>query len=84
MQDCVRHGRLVGDTRAAIEATKKPVIAENLTTKEILEFKSCSDAARALNIPPASVSKVVCGQMRQTHGWTFLLVSKGEYYDRNN
>ena len=54
MQDCVRHGRLVGDTRAAIEATKKPVIAENLTTKEILEFKSCSDAARALNIPPAS------------------------------
>lgn len=78
MQDCVRHGRLVGDTRAAIDANKKPVVAKNLDTGKILNFSSSSNASRRLRIPAASISKVLCGKMRKSHGWTFEYKNKGE------
>ena len=86
MQDCVKHRRLVGNIWPAIESNKKPIIAKNIKTCEILKFKSCSDAGRYLNIPIASISKVICGLMRQSHGWEFeALESKGrDYNERSN
>ena len=73
MQDCVRHGRLVGDTSSAILARSKKVLAVNMTTGEELIFNSYNEAARYLNIPNQSISKVTrkLYGMKQTHGWTF-------------
>lgn len=80
MQDCVRHGRLVGDTRPAIEAKKKRVVARSLDGSEMIEFASMNEAARALNLWPQHISSVVAGKLRQTGGWTFECVDKEERY----
>lgn len=71
MQDCVRHGRLVGDTRSAIEATKKPVVAISLDGVKRIYFDSQSDAARTLDLWPQHISNVLKGRIRQTGGWRF-------------
>lgn len=71
MQDCVRHGRLVGDTRSAIEATKKPVIAISKDGAQRIHFDSQGDAARTLNLWPQHVSNVLKGRISQTGGWRF-------------
>lgn len=78
MQDCVKHGRLVGNIWPAIEANKKKVTATNLETGERLCFSSGSDASRYLNIPTASISKVLLGKMRQSHKWTFEFTKNKE------
>lgn len=73
MRDCVKHGRLVGDTSYAIKANRKKVKATNIQTGEELYFNSHTEAGRTLNIPKTSVDKVVKGLygMKQSHGWTF-------------
>lgn len=73
MQDCVRHGRLVGDTRAAIESKRKMVIATNLSTGEELTFISMNEAARELDLWVQHISRVVKGEIKQTGGWSFRL-----------
>lgn len=73
MQDCVRHGRLVGDTRAAIESKRKMVIATNLSTGEEFTFISMNEAARELDLWVQHISRVVKGEIKQTGGWSFRL-----------
>ena len=71
MQDCVRHGRLVGDTTAAIESTKKPVIAISEKDGTRTKFASQSEAARHLGVWPQHISNVLKGRIRQTGGYRF-------------
>lgn len=71
MQDCVKHGRLVGNIWPAIESNKKRVLAINIHTGERMEFESQNEAARKLNLLSASISKVLLNQIYQTGGWTF-------------
>lgn len=72
MRDCVKHGRLVGDTRAAIESTKRPVIARSVKTDERIKFSSIQDAARHLDVWPQHICNVLQGKISQTGGWTFV------------
>jgi hypothetical protein len=76
MQDCVRHGRLVGNTGPAIETRKKRVLAVSLDGTESIEFSSMSEAARVLGVWPQHVTNVVYGRIRQTGGWTFKLLDE--------
>lgn len=76
MQDCVQHGRLVGNTKPAIESTKKRVVATPLNGGESVIFSSMHDAARALNAWPQHVSSAVYGRIKQTGGWTFKLLDE--------
>lgn len=79
MQDCVRHGRLVGDTRAAIESTKKPVRAIKLDDTYSEVFSSIHEAARELSLWPQHISSVLLGRLRQTCGYVFEYIDKEEY-----
>lgn len=81
MQDCVRHGRLVGNTGPAIESIKKRVLATSLDGMKSIEFSSMSEAARALDLWPQHISHVVSGRIRQTGGWTFKLLDEEGYYE---
>lgn len=71
MQDCVRHGRLAGDTGYAINAKKMRIIGTSLSTGRIEEFESISEAARQLDLWPQHISSVLKGRIRQTGGWIF-------------
>lgn len=81
MQDCVKHGRLVGDTRAAIESTKKKIIATPLNGGHPVVFSSMAEAARSLGVWPQHVSNVIYGRIRQTGGWTFKLLNEEGCYE---
>lgn len=76
MQDCVRHGRLVGNIWPAIESKKKRVIATPIEGGESVVFPSMNEAARALGIWQAHISSVIRGRIRQTGGWTFRLLDE--------
>lgn len=78
MQDCVQHGRLVGDTRAAIESKKQKVIAISKVDGTCLKFDSLNDAARNLNLWVQHISSVLKGRISQTGGWKFIYVEEGE------
>ncbi len=78
MQDCVRHGRLVGDTRAAIESKKQKVIAISKLDGTRLEFNSLNDAARNLNLWVQHISSVLKGRISQTGGWKFIYAEDGD------
>ena len=77
MQDCIKHGRLVGDTRRAIEATKKPVRATSLDGKYSRNFSSMNEAARELDLWPQHVSRVAKGELKQTGGYKFNYLNEG-------
>lgn len=81
MQDCVEHGRLVGNIRPAIESNKKPVIAISKTTGERTRFDSQAEAARALNLWPQHVSNALKGRISQTGGYYFEYVDGEECID---
>lgn len=81
MQDCVKHGRLVGDTRAAIEATRCPVRAISMDGSVYRDFISIQDAARSLNVWPQHICSVLQGKIRQTGGWFFERLESGDSYD---
>lgn len=79
MQDCVKHGRLVGDTRAAVESTKKKVIASTIYGEHVGIYDSQKSAATDLGVWPQHVSKVVKGELSQTGGYVFKsLEERGE------
>ena len=80
MQDCVKHGRLVGDTRAAIESKKKRVIAISKDGGRSIAFNSINEAARALNVWPQHICHVLQGSISQTGGWEFIYAEDGENY----
>lgn len=76
MQDCVKHGRLVGNIWPAIESTKKKVVATPVNGGESIIFSSMREAAKALDVWPQHITNVVYGRIRQTGGWTFELVDE--------
>ena len=76
MQDCVRHGRLVGDTRAAIEACKKKVIAISKDGSFRKQYESRNEAARELGVWPQHITRVIKGEISQTGGYIFEPVDK--------
>lgn len=76
MQDCVQHGRLVGNIWPAIESTKKRVIATPVGGGESIIFSSMREAAKTLGVWPQHVTNVVYGRIRQTGGWTFKLLDE--------
>lgn len=71
MQDCVKHGRLVGDTRAATESTKMKVVAIENKEGTRQYFDSVHDAARKLDLWPQHISSVIHGRISQTGGYRF-------------
>lgn len=80
MQDCVKHGRLVGDTRAAIASRKKEVIATSLDGSCSMIFESVQGAARVLDVWPQHICSVIQGKIRQTGGWTFRYTGGDDDY----
>lgn len=78
MQDCVKHGRLVGDTRAAVNAKKKGVIAYSKNDGTTMKFDSIQEAARTLGVWPQHICNVLQGKISQTGGWIFEYVKEGE------
>lgn len=78
MQDCVKHGRLCGDTSGAIAARKKPVVAIPKNGGAAIIFESMQEASRKLHVWPQHVSRVASGKLSQTGGYVFQYLSKGE------
>lgn len=76
MQDCVKHGRLVGDTRAAIEATRMPIRAYTADGEFVGDFASMNEAARSLNLWVQHIHSVLKGKIRQTGGYIFEYIKK--------
>lgn len=76
MQDCIKHGRLVGNIWPAIESTKKKIIATPIDGGESIIFSSMREAAKALNVWPQHVTNVAYGRIRQTGGWTFKFLDE--------
>lgn len=76
MEDCVNHGRLVGDTRAAIEAKKRPIRAYYKNGGFVGEFESFNEAARQLDLWPQHISSVLKGKISQTGGYRFEYIDK--------
>lgn len=77
MQDCVKHGRLVGNTRPAIESTKKKVVATPINGGHPIVFFSMREAADYCGVWPQHVTNVVYGRIKQTGGWVFRLLDEG-------
>jgi len=50
----------------------RPVYAVNLKTSKVSKFKSQSEASRELGILQQSISKVIKGKFKQTHGFWFV------------
>ena len=53
---------------------EKPVIAENIETKETIAFKSVTEAGAILGINTGTISKVLHGKRNQTHGYKFYFI----------
>lgn len=79
MQDCVRHNRLVGNTRAAIESRKRSVVAISRDGNTHITFDSIHDAARKLGLWPQHVHSVLQGKISQTGGWRFIDTEESVY-----
>ena len=80
MQDCVRHGRLVGDTRAAVESRKKEVVATSIDGTHTMIFESLQEAARSLGVWSQHICSVIQGKIRQTGGWVFRYTEDGDHH----
>ena len=72
MQDCVSHGRLVGNIWPAIESKKIKVIAISIKDGRRIPFDSINEAARKLGVWPQHVCSVLKGRISQTGGWAFI------------
>ena len=78
MQDCVAHGRLVGDTSYAVKARKRGVIATSKDGNLSRKFESIQDAARSLGVWPQHICNVLRGKISQTGGWSFQYAGGGD------
>lgn len=76
MEDCVNRGRLVGNTKPAIEAKRRPVRAYRKNGDYVGEFESSNEAARQLDLWPQHISSVLKGKISQTGGYRFEYVNK--------
>lgn len=57
-----------------LKKQEKPVIAENIITKETIVFKSVSEAGALLGINKGTISKVLRGKRHQVHNYTFYFI----------
>lgn len=57
-----------------LKKQEKPIIAENILTKEKLAFKSVTEAGAFLGINKGTISKVLRGKRNQTHGYNFYFI----------
>lgn len=55
---------------------KKPVIAVNLKTLEVLRFESQRESSRKLGINRGDIYRVLTGRYKQTHGYWFINVDE--------
>lgn len=78
MQDCVKYGRLVGDTSAAINAKKRRVVAISKTDGTRIMFESINEAARRLDLWPQHICSVLQGKISQTGGWKFIDIGEDD------
>lgn len=60
--------------KTGLKQQEKPVIAENLNTKETFAFKSVTEAGAILGINKGTISKVLKGKRNQTHGYKFYFI----------
>lgn len=65
------------DREKGYAATRKPIIATNLSTREEIFFRGQTEAARILNIQQANIWKVLNGERLHAGGFTF------KYHDSN-
>lgn len=82
MQDCVKHGRLVGDTSAAIQSRKRKVYAwpKSGNKHHKILYDSVTEASRDLNVWPQHIISVIQGKITQTGGYVFEYLDKEENY----
>lgn len=59
--------------RRGADTKSQAIIQYTITGEFIKMWKSSAEAARELDIPAASVHRVVRGEMSQTHGFVFVL-----------
>jgi hypothetical protein len=60
--------------KTGLKNQEKPIIAENIETKEIITFKSVTEAGAILGINKGTISKVLKGKRNQTHGYKFYFI----------
>lgn len=59
---------------SGLKNQEKPVIAENIISKEKIVFKSVTEAGGFLGINKGTISKVLNGKRNQTHGYKFYFI----------
>ena len=55
-----------------------PIIATNIKTGEFQEFNSTKECARKLEIQAPNITHVLKGRLKQTGGYTFKYLNKGD------
>lgn len=55
----------------ALDSVRKPIIATNIKTGEVIHFRGQQEAARILDLQQANVWKVLNGKRAHTEGWFF-------------
>lgn len=60
--------------KTGLKIQEKPIIAENITTKETIAFKSVTEAGAILGVNKGTISKVLNGKRNQTHGYRFYFI----------
>lgn len=59
---------------SGLKNQEKPIIAKNIETNETLTFKSVTEAGAFLGINKGTISKVLNGKRKQTHGYKFYFI----------
>lgn len=54
------------------KALGAPVLAVNLKTQEVLQFRSQREAGRELGVKQSNISSVIKGRQKQAHGFWFV------------
>lgn len=58
-----------------------PVLAINLSTMEVSQFRSQHEAGRVLGVEPTNISSVIKGKIKQTGGFWFVNADDGRAVD---
>lgn len=84
MHDAQRHGTFhyftPEEDEMSLQVLRKPVKAINIDSGEELMFRSLSDAARAIGLYEANISKVLRGEYRRTGRYRFEYLEKGDWF----
>lgn len=84
MRDAQRHGTFhyftPEEDEMALQVLRTPVKAINIRTGEEIIYRSQADAARDLNLYQPNILHVLKGRYRQTGGYKFEYVEKGDWF----